>query len=102
MKVVVLERATNTIELETKPVVVELTAALATIPASLRSLILSSVKERRHEFAEPYDYSGVAASGSDEAAEVWSLTRLTVAEDGSTVTETATDSWDNRAAAVYA
>lgn len=59
--------------------------------------------ERRYESAYPYDYCGTAPAGTAESATTWTLTRITYNAAGSLVaTETATDSWTNRATATYA
>ena len=58
----------------------------------------------RHAWATPYSYCGQAPAGSAEAAEVWTITRLTISDAGAvTATETATNvAWDDRATATYA
>jgi hypothetical protein len=62
----------------------------------------AQVPARRHEWASPYDYCAQAPAGSLESAEVWSITRLTIAANGTVVTETATNvAWDDRATATY-
>jgi hypothetical protein len=58
--------------------------------------------ERRHDFASPYDYCGLAPAGSADSAAVWTITRITVASNGTTITGTATGvSWAGRASATY-
>ena len=57
---------------------------------------------RRHDFASPYDYCGTAPAGSSESAAVWTITRISVASNGTTTTGTATGaSWTGRASATY-
>lgn len=57
---------------------------------------------RRHSFSNPYDYDGYAPSGSSEGANVWTITRITVASDGTTTKGVATNvDWTNRASHTY-
>jgi len=59
-------------------------------------------RERRHEWADPYDYCGTALAGTAESAEAWTITRIEVAADGTTTTTSATAvAWDDRATASY-
>jgi hypothetical protein len=59
--------------------------------------------ERRHDYASPYIYCGTAPAGTLDSAETWTLTRITLDDEGTvTATETATDAWDNRVTATYA
>ena len=47
-------------------------------------------------------YAGYAASGSSESDSVWTITRLTIASDGSVTTASATNvAWSNRASVIY-
>ncbi|CAB5218675.1 hypothetical protein UFOVP211_53 [uncultured Caudovirales phage] len=57
--------------------------------------------DRLHSFASPYDYNGHAAQGSATSAAVWTITRLTLASNGTTTKGVATGSWDNRASLTY-
>lgn len=58
--------------------------------------------ERRYAYVNPYVYLGTAPAGTLDSASTWTLTRLTVAADGTvSATETATDAWDDRATATY-
>ena len=58
--------------------------------------------ERRYAAAGSYIYLGTAPAGTLDSAKTWTLTRLTLAADGSvSATETATDAWDDRATATY-
>lgn len=58
---------------------------------------------RRHAYAAPYSYCGRAAAGSAEAAGVWDITRIAVANDGSATTATATAvAWTDYLTATYA
>ena len=57
--------------------------------------------DRLHAFASPYDYNGHASQGSDTSAAVWTITRLTLASNGTTTKGVATGSWDNRASLTY-
>lgn len=47
--------------------------------------------EKRHAWHAPYSYCGKAPLGSDEDDEVWTVTRITVAADGSTTKSTRTN-----------
>jgi hypothetical protein len=57
--------------------------------------------ELRHSFQTPYDYCGTAPDGTLESNTGWSITRITVAANGSTLVQTGTGSWDNRASLIY-
>lgn len=55
----------------------------------------------RHDF-NVYDYLGKAASGSSESANVWTITRLTIASNGTATVGTATNvSWTGRYSHIY-
>ena len=55
----------------------------------------------RHEF-NVYDYLGTAPTGSLEASNVWDITRLTIASNGSVTTGVATNvSWTGRYTHTY-
>lgn len=59
-------------------------------------------KERRHEWTGTYDYCGYAVAGSSESAAVWTITRLTIATDGTVTTgRTVGVKWSDRATATY-
>jgi hypothetical protein len=60
-----------------------------------------SSKLVRHDWVPPYDYMATAPSGTSESSSGWNITRIEVLPDGSTVVNTASDSWDNRLTAVY-
>ena len=64
--------------------------------------IVTSVQlSYRHDF-NVYDYLGKAASGSSEGASVWTITRLTIASDGTATVGTATNvDWTNRYTHTY-
>ena len=64
--------------------------------------IVTSVQlSYRHDF-NVYDYLGKAASGSSESANVWTITRLTIASDGTATVGTATNvSWTGRYTHIY-
>jgi hypothetical protein len=64
--------------------------------------IVTSVQlSYRHDF-NVYDYLGKAASGSSEGASVWTITRLTIASDGTSTVGTATNvDWTNRYTHIY-
>jgi len=64
--------------------------------------IVTSVQlSYRHDF-NVYDYLGKAASGSSEGASVWTITRLTIASDGTATVGTATNvDWTNRTTHIY-
>lgn len=57
--------------------------------------------DRLHAFSSPYDYNGHATQGSATSAAVWTITRLTLASNGTTTKGVATGSWDNRASLTY-
>ena len=57
--------------------------------------------DRLHAFSSPYDYNGHAAQGSSTSAAVWTITRLTIASDGTTTKGVATGAWTNRASLTY-
>jgi hypothetical protein len=47
-------------------------------------------------------YAGYAYSGASESDSVWSITRLTIANDGSVTVARATNvAWSNRASVIY-
>ena len=64
--------------------------------------IVTSVQlSYRHDF-NVYDYLGKAASGSSESASVWTITRLTIASDGTATVGTATNvTWTGRYTHIY-
>ena len=64
--------------------------------------IVTSVQlSYRHDF-NVYDYLGKAASGSSESAAVWTITRLTIASDGTATVGTATNvTWTGRYSHIY-
>jgi len=47
--------------------------------------------EKRYAWDAPHSYCGKAPLGSDEDDEVWTVTRITVAADGSTTKSTLTN-----------
>lgn len=55
----------------------------------------------RHSFTSPYDYIGLAPTGTAESSPVWNITRLTINLDGSSLSETAVGAWTNRASLTY-
>jgi hypothetical protein len=58
---------------------------------------------RRHAWADPNSYCGMAVAGSAESDHVWDITRIAVAADGSTTHLYAVDvGWDDRVGAAYA
>jgi hypothetical protein len=66
------------------------------------NIVTSTESEIRHDFQAPYDYLGKAVSGSSESSNVWTITRLTIASDGSTVLQSAINvSWNNRYSVIY-
>ena len=47
-------------------------------------------------------YAGIAPSGTAESAPFWTITRLTIANDGSVTVARATNvAWSNRASEIY-
>jgi hypothetical protein len=65
------------------------------------NLVLSTAKDREHDFASPYDYLGYAVAGTPTSSTGWTITRLTISSDGSSVVEHASGIWDNRASLTY-
>lgn len=58
--------------------------------------------DRKSEYSAPYSYNGKALAGSLTSENVWTITRLTIAEDGTITTGTATNvAWDNRTTVPY-
>ena len=57
--------------------------------------------DRRHDFQTNTSYCGTAQSGTLESATTWTLTKIVVAENGTTTTTHATDSWTNHLTANY-
>jgi hypothetical protein len=58
--------------------------------------------QRRHSFEQPYSYCGFADDGESEASNVWSITRINVALDGTATTGNATNvNWTNRSTHTY-
>jgi hypothetical protein len=57
--------------------------------------------ERRHDFESPYDYCGVAPAGTLESIPNWTITRLTINPNGTTITQTAVGAWTNRTELIY-
>jgi hypothetical protein len=55
----------------------------------------------RHEYSEPYDYLGVAPSGTLESSPTWDITRLTIYLDGTALNQTASGAWTDRASLIY-
>jgi hypothetical protein len=58
--------------------------------------------ERRHDYAAPYSYSGKAVEGSLDSADVWTITRIEIEDDGTTTVTTAPNvKWDDRLTESY-
>lgn len=58
--------------------------------------------EYRHEFIEPYDYIAKAPKGTLETDNLWFITRITIASNGSTLSEIAVNvDWTNRYTHIY-
>lgn len=58
--------------------------------------------EKRHDYNDPYSYCGVAPSGSLEEDNSWSITRIFIYSDGSTLlTSASMVDWTNRYTHVY-
>ena len=56
----------------------------------------------RHEFSDPYDYCGIASGGTLDGDPDWTITRLTIASNGSTTSGVATAvTWTGRASHTY-
>ena len=57
---------------------------------------------RRHDFVSNVSYCGYAKRLSSEDAPVWTISKITVATDGSTTTTTATNvKWSERLTITY-
>lgn len=61
----------------------------------------SGAGERRHAFAAPYSYAGVAIAGTLDGASGWTITRIAVAANGTTTVATATGAWSDRETLTY-
>ena len=62
----------------------------------------TNAKARQHDWHQPYDYCGTAPVGSATSSAVWTITRITVASNGSTITSTLYNQiWDNRYSLPY-
>lgn len=60
------------------------------------------LKEVRHAWNAPQSYMGTAPAGSLEGDSVWTITRITVADNGTVTIGTATNaSWTNRESETY-
>ena len=55
----------------------------------------------KHDYSEPYDYLGVAPSGTLESSPTWDITRLTLYLDGTALDQTATGAWTDRTTLIY-
>ena len=61
----------------------------------------SGATARRHAYAAPHSYCATAVVGTLDSAAVWSITRITVAADGTTTSAHATGAWTERATLTY-
>ena len=62
----------------------------------------SSVKIKLHDYSAPYDYCGTAISGSLISSAVWTITRITINGNGTTVKSIVSNAiWDNRYSLSY-
>ncbi len=60
------------------------------------------VLERRHDFQSPYSYVAKASEGSGDNEAVWTITRITVSEDGTTTKGVVSNAiWNNRTSLTY-
>jgi hypothetical protein len=56
----------------------------------------------RHDYVAPYSYCGKAVSGSLDSADVWTITRINIATNGTTTTAQAINvAWTDRLTATY-
>jgi hypothetical protein len=62
---------------------------------------VSVIKERRQDFVYPYSYCGTAASGSAEAASVWTIVRINMSGSTDTIGTATNVAWTNRYSATY-
>ena len=62
----------------------------------------SSAKIKLHDYSAPYDYCGTAISGSLTSSAVWTITRITINGNGTTVKSIVNNAiWDNRYSLSY-
>ena len=73
----------------------------ATLKTYFDTVYATSTTERRHEWATPHDYAATATAGTADSASGWTVTRITVAANGTTTTGTASGAWDDRATLTY-
>ena len=58
--------------------------------------------ERRSDFVTTTSYCGIAPLGSLETSQVWTISKIVVAENGNTTTTTATNvAWTDRFIVIY-
>jgi hypothetical protein len=57
--------------------------------------------EVRHDYSDPYSYTGTAVDGTSESASGWIITRLQISSAGTTTKTNATGAWSNRASLSY-
>jgi hypothetical protein len=70
---------------------------------ALLSDISGGANATRHDYTAPYSYMGTATSGSAEASTVWTIKRINVAADGTTIVQSASAvTWTGRAGHTYA
>jgi hypothetical protein len=55
----------------------------------------------KHDFDEPYSYCGVAPTGTAESSPVWTITRIEVLLDGTTIVKSAVGAWDDKENLIY-
>lgn len=64
----------------------DITVVKVSLPQSIATVKVSAapglLPTRRHAFAAPNDYMGVAPQGTPESSPVWTITRQTVAANG--------------------
>lgn len=60
-----------------------------------------SSRELETSFSAPYNYIGTAPKNTNQSSASWSISRLTVASDGSIIKAIATGAWNNKDSLTY-
>jgi len=60
-----------------------------------------SETESRSDYVYPYQYSGVAAIGTNESDPSWKINRINFTTPGSPIVQQAVGAWDNRYSLIY-
>jgi|LakMenE18May11ns_1017448.scaffolds.fasta_scaffold9886070_3 hypothetical protein len=79
-----------------------LTVAGSPVITSNETGSFNTAQDRKHDFNDPYSYCGLAPIGSSTSSNVWSITRIDVAPNGTSTKASASNaSWDNRYNTIY-